>query len=68
MKEFWNLDKNLQLRLGIVFLGAFSYGTVFSSMTIYYNQHLGSAITGILLSLSAVATFVAGILAGFFAD
>ena len=68
MKEFWNLDKNLQLRLGIVFLGAFSYGTVFSSMTIYYNQHLGSAITGILLALSAVATFVAGILAGFFAD
>lgn len=47
------------------FLGAFSYGTVFSSMTIYYNQHLGSAITGILLALSAVATFVAGILAGF---
>ena len=37
-------------------------------MTIYYNQHLGSAITGILLALSAVATFVAGILAGFFAD
>ena len=68
MKEFWNLDKNLQLRLGIVFLGAFSYGTVFSSMTIYYNQHLGSAITGILLALSAVATFVAGILAGYFAD
>ncbi|MDN5440534.1 MAG: multidrug efflux MFS transporter LmrP [Lactococcus lactis] len=68
MKEIWNLDKNLQLRLGIVFLGAFSYGTVFSSMTIYYNQHLGSAITGILLALSAVATFVAGILAGFFAD
>lgn len=34
-------------------------------MTIYYNQYLGSAITGILLALSAVATFVAGILAGF---
>lgn len=68
MKEFWNLDKNLQLRLGIVFLGAFSYGTVFSSMTIYYNQYLGSAITGVLLALSAVATFVAGLLAGFFAD
>lgn len=68
MKEFWNLDKNLQLRLGIVFLGAFSYGTVFSSMTIYYNLHLGSGITGILLALSAVATFIAGLLAGYFAD
>lgn len=68
MKEFWNLDKNLQLRLGIVFLGAFSYGTVFSSMTIYYNQYLGSGVTGILLALSAVATFVAGILAGYFSD
>ena len=40
MKEFWNLDKNLQLRLGIVFLGAFSYGTVFSSMTIYWSRIL----------------------------
>lgn len=64
MKEFWNLDKNLQLRLGIVFRCLFIWHR-FSSMTIYYNQHLGSAITGILLALSAVATFVAGILAGF---
>ncbi len=68
MKEFWRLNRNLQWRIVIVFLAAFSYGTVFSSMTIYYNQHVGAAMTGLFLSISAVATFVAGLLGGFWAD
>ncbi|MFC4653230.1 MDR family MFS transporter [Lactococcus nasutitermitis] len=68
MKEFWSLNRNLQLRIVIVFLAAFSYGTVFSSMTIYYNQHVGATITGAFLALSALATFVAGLLAGYWSD
>ncbi|PCR99685.1 MF superfamily multidrug transporter [Lactococcus fujiensis JCM 16395] len=51
-----------------MFLASFSYGTVFSSMTIYYNQHLGATITGAFLATSSLATFVSGLLAGFWAD
>lgn len=68
MKAFWSLKRNIQIRILIVFLASFSYGTVFSSMTIYYNQHLGATITGIFLAISSVATFVSGLLAGFWAD
>ncbi|WP_460022060.1 MDR family MFS transporter [Lactovum odontotermitis] len=68
MKEFFALNRNLQLRLVIVFLGAFSYGAVFSSMTIYYNQNMGASLTGIILILSSLVTFFAGLIAGHFAD
>lgn len=68
MKEFWKLKRNIQVRILIVFLASFSYGTIFSSMTIYYNQHLGAVITGAFLAISSVATFVSGLLAGFWAD
>lgn len=68
MKDFLALEKNLKLRLAIVFLGSFSYGTIFSSMTIYYNQHLGAAVTGILLAISAVLSFVAGLISGHLSD
>ena len=68
MKEFFNLHRNLQWRIMIVFLSSFSYGTVFSSMTIYYTQHVGAAVTGAFLAISSVATFVAGVLAGYLAD
>ncbi|GBG96810.1 MFS transporter [Lactococcus termiticola] len=68
MKSFLDLDKNLQLRLVIVFLGSFSYGTVFSSMTIYYNMYMGLALTGLLLALMSLASFIAGLVAGHLAD
>ncbi|MDR0297986.1 MAG: MFS transporter [Streptococcaceae bacterium] len=68
MRDFRALDKNLQLRLVIVFLGAFSYGTLFSSMTIYYNQYFGSVLTGMLLAFSSVIAFLSGLIAGYFSD
>ncbi|MDR2975998.1 MAG: MFS transporter [Streptococcaceae bacterium] len=68
MKDFLALNRNLQLRLLIVFLGAFSYGAVFSSMTIYYNHNMGASVTGIILIISSIVTFLAGLVAGHFAD
>lgn len=68
MQIFFRLDKNIQLRLLLMFLGSFSYGSVISSMTIYYNQYLGSGITGLLLAGSAVTTFFAGLISGFLSD
>jgi DHA1 family multidrug resistance protein B-like MFS transporter len=68
VKDFLKLNRNLQLRLAIVFLGAFSYGTVFSSLTIYYNQYMGAAITGFILIASSLLSFLSGLLAGHYAD
>lgn len=68
MKSFLSLEKNLQLRLVLVFLGSFSYGTVFSSMTIYYAHYMGAALTGALLALSSVGSFLSGLIAGHQAD
>lgn len=68
MKVFFELKRNLQLRLLVIFLASFSYGTVFSSITIYYNQYLGAVITGLLLAISALLSFSGGIVGGWLAD
>ncbi|WP_374285865.1 MDR family MFS transporter [Lactococcus sp.] len=68
MKDFFQLNRNLKLRILMTFIGIMTYSTIGSSMTIYYNQYLGAGITGILLIISSVISFLVGIWAGHFTD
>ena len=68
MKDFFDLDKNLQLRIVMTFIGVLTFSTIGSSMTIYYNQYMGAGLTGILLIISAILSFLVGIWSGHFTD
>jgi DHA1 family multidrug resistance protein B-like MFS transporter len=50
------------------FLGALTFSTVGSAMTIYYNKYLGAGVTGVLLIISSVLVFLAGLYAGHLTD
>ncbi|MDR0199882.1 MAG: MFS transporter [Streptococcaceae bacterium] len=68
MKDFFSLSPVIRLRLLMMFLGAMTFSTVGGSMTIYYNEHMGSGVTGILLIISNILTFVVGLWAGHLSD
>jgi DHA1 family multidrug resistance protein B-like MFS transporter len=68
MKAFKQLNRTLKLRILMTFIGVLGYSTVGSSMTIYYNYHLGAAITGVLLIISSVSSFLIGLYGGHLAD
>lgn len=68
MSDFFKLDRNIKLRILMTFIGVLTYFTIGSSMTIYYNQHLGAGITGILLIVSSVVSFLVGMWSGHFSD
>lgn len=68
MKDFFTLSKNLQLRIAMTFIGVLTYSTIGGSMTIYYNQHMGTGITGILLIISSIISFLIGMWSGHFTD
>ncbi|GBG96809.1 MDR family MFS transporter [Lactococcus termiticola] len=68
MNDFRKLHPAIQLRIFMVFVGTLTFSTVGSSMTIYYNQHLGAGITGFLLMVSSLVTFFVGLWAGHLSD
>lgn len=68
MKEFLSLNRTIKIRVFMQFIGALCFSTVGSSMTIYYNQHLGAGITGFLLIASSVVSFAIGLWSGHLSD
>ena len=68
MTIFMRLNRTLKLRIIMTFIGVLGYSTVGSSMTIYYNHYLGAAITGVLLIISSVSSFLIGLYGGHLAD
>lgn len=68
MKDFFKLNRQIQLRILMMFVGGLCFSTVGGSMTIYYNEHMGAGITGILLIISNILTFVVGLWAGHLSD
>lgn len=68
MKDFIELELNIKLRLITMFIALGAFSTVEGSMTIYYNQHMGVGITGILLIIGSIVSFLTGLLAGHWSD
>jgi DHA1 family multidrug resistance protein B-like MFS transporter len=68
MKDFANLSSVLKLRIFMNFLGGLCFSTVGTSMTVYYNQYIGAGLTGVLLMVSSILVFFAGIYSGHLTD
>lgn len=68
MSEFFTLNRNLQLRIVMVFLSVLLGSTVGPNMTIYYVRYFGAFWTGLLLLVVSVAGFLAGLYGGHMAD
>lgn len=68
MKAFKRLNRTLKLRILMIFISVLGYNLVGSSMTIYYNHHLGAAITGMLLIISSISNFSIALYGGHLAD
>jgi len=68
MSEFFKLDRNIQLRMVIMFITIAIGSSVGPNMTIYYVAYFGAGITGILLVFVQVAGFIAGLYGGHLAD
>ncbi|WP_294974258.1 MFS transporter [uncultured Leuconostoc sp.] len=68
MSDFFKLDRNIQLRMVIMFITIAIGSSVGPNMTIYYVAYFGAGITGILLVFVQVAGFIAGLYGGHLAD
>lgn len=68
MADFFKLDRNIQLRIVMMFITVAIGSSVGPNMTIYYVDYFGAFLTGILLVLVQVAGFIAGLYGGHLAD
>ena len=68
MSDFFKLDRNIQLRIVMMFITIAIGSSVGPNMTIYYVDYFGPFVTGILLVAVQVAGFIAGLYGGHLAD
>lgn len=68
MAAFFKLDRNIQLRIVMMFITVAIGSSVGPNMTIYYVDYFGAFSTGILLVLVQIAGFIAGLYGGHLAD
>lgn len=68
MKEFLQLNRNLKLRMLTMFLVAILNSSILPNMTIYYSRYFGTMVTGLLLIMVSIASFLAGLYGGHLAD
>ncbi len=63
MREFFNLSKQLQWREELRSLSIILGSAIFLFMSMYYVQYFGAFITGLLVIITQVVSFI-GILYG----
>lgn len=63
MREFFNLPKQLQWREELRFLSIILGSAIFPFMSMYYVQYFGAFITGLLVIITQIVSFI-GILYG----
>lgn len=68
MAEFFTLNRNIQLRILMVFMSVLIGSSVGPNMTIYYVDYFGAFWTGLLLIVVQIAGFFAGLYGGHVAD
>ena len=61
MSDFFKLDRNIQLRILMMFITVAIGSSVGPNMTIYYVEYMGALVTGFLLVSVQVAGFIAGL-------
>lgn len=68
MGEFLKLNRNIQLRILMMFITVAIGSSVGPNMTIYYIEYFGPLVTGILLIIVQLSGFLAGLYGGHLSD
>lgn len=68
MKEFFSLPKQLQWRVQLSFLSIILGSAIFPFMSMYYVEYFGAFITGMLVIITQVCSFVAILYGGHLSD
>lgn len=68
MKEFFTLPKQIQWRIELSFLSIILGSAIFPFMSMYYVQYFGAFITGILIIITQICSFIAILYGGHLSD
>lgn len=66
--KFRDFHRNVKIRIYVVFAFGTAQATTLPFMAIYFAHSFGATLTGILLTLSIVASLVSGAIGGYYAD
>lgn len=68
MREFFTLPKQLQWREELRFVSIILGSAIFPFMSMYYVQHFGAFITGLLVIVTQIVSFIATLYGGHLSD
>lgn len=68
MKDFFALPKQVQWRLELSFLSVLLGSAIFPFMSMYYVRYFGAQITGLLIMITQICSFVAILYGGHLSD
>ncbi|SEB10059.1 MFS transporter [Paenibacillus sp. 276b] len=68
MSEFFQLHRNVRLRVIIIFFSTLTSNMIFPFMAIYFARFIGISATSIILSIAILCNIAAGMLGGYFSD
>jgi DHA1 family multidrug resistance protein B-like MFS transporter len=66
--KFRDFHKNVKTRIYVLFAFGTVQATTLPFMAIYFARNFGEAVTGILLTVSIVASMFSGVVGGYYAD
>ncbi|MDR1012996.1 MAG: MFS transporter [Lactobacillales bacterium] len=68
MKEFMNLNRNIKLRLLILFITDLTGYAIAGNLIVYYVNYFDKFTAGILLMIASVSNFISSLYGGHFSD
>ncbi|MBY0219148.1 MFS transporter [Paenibacillus illinoisensis] len=68
MSDFFQLHRNVRLRVIIIFFSTLTSNMIFPFMSIYFARYIGISATSIILSIAILCNIAAGMLGGYFSD
>lgn len=66
--KFWDLNKNIKIRLFLQFFGTIATASVIPYLVVYFENRLGVIITGFMFFGVIAVTIVGSIIGGYYSD
>ena len=66
--RFRDFHPNVRTRIYVLFAFGTAQATTMPFMAIYFDEHFGEVLTGLLLTVSIVASVISGAIGGYYAD
>ncbi|MBO8157587.1 MAG: MFS transporter [Bacillaceae bacterium] len=68
MTKFRDYHRNVKIRIVQIFLSDTVAGAIFPFLAIYFSDHFGATLTGILLIINVILAMFVGLYGGYYAD